>query len=42
MSTPERTLHPVTLAEGWSPGGTLDSERLRETVAPKAKQLELF
>jgi len=35
-------VRPFIVAEGWSPGGTLDSERLRETVAPKAKQLELF
>ncbi len=36
------TVRPFIVAEGWSPGGALDSERLRETVAPKAKQLELF
>ncbi len=35
-------VRPFIVAEGWSPGGALDSERLRETVAPKAKQLELF
>ena len=35
-------VRPFIVAEGWSPGAALDSERLREAVAPKARQLELF
>ena len=35
-------VRPFIVAEGWSPGGALDSEQLRERVAPRAKQLELW
>lgn len=35
-------VRPFIVAEGWSPGASLDAERLRETVAPKAEQLRLL
>jgi putative DNA modification/repair radical SAM protein len=35
-------VRPFITAEGWSPGASLDAERLRETVAPKAEQLVLL
>ena len=35
-------VRPFIVAEGWSPGGTLDEERLRQRLAPPTAQLELF
>ena len=35
-------VRPFIVAEGWSPGGALDSNGLRQAVAPTARQLELF
>ena len=35
-------VRPFIVAEGWSPGASLDAERLRETVAPKEEQLRLL
>jgi len=35
-------VRPFIVADGWSPGATTDAVRLRETVAPKPRQLELF
>jgi putative DNA modification/repair radical SAM protein len=36
------SIRPFIIAEGWSPGASIDAERLRESVAPGARQLELF
>jgi putative DNA modification/repair radical SAM protein len=35
-------VRPFIVAEGWTPGASLDAERLRETVAPKEEQLRLL
>ncbi|KQU64920.1 radical SAM protein [Aminobacter sp. DSM 101952] len=35
-------VRPFIVAEGWSPGAATDAARLRETIAPKPRQLELF
>ena len=35
-------VRPFIVAEGWSPGGSIDSGRLRERLVPKPAQLELF
>jgi putative DNA modification/repair radical SAM protein len=35
-------VRPFIVAEGWSPGASLDAERLREKIAPKAEQLRLL
>jgi len=35
-------VRPFIVADGWSPGTSTDAARLRETIAPKPRQLELF
>lgn len=35
-------VRPFIVADGWSPGAATDAARLRETIAPKPRQLELF
>jgi putative DNA modification/repair radical SAM protein len=35
-------VRPFIVADGWSPGATTDAARLRETIAPKPRQLELL
>ena len=35
-------VRPFIVADGWSPGAATDATRLRETIAPKPRQLELF
>ncbi|GAA2829993.1 putative DNA modification/repair radical SAM protein [Aminobacter aminovorans] len=35
-------VRPFIIADGWSPGATTDAARLRETIAPKPRQLELL
>ncbi|MFN4272853.1 MAG: putative DNA modification/repair radical SAM protein [Aliihoeflea sp.] len=35
-------VRPFIVAEGWSPGQSLDGERLREHLAPPPAQLDLF
>ena len=35
-------VRPFIVADGWSPGAATDAARLRETIAPKPQQLELF
>ena len=35
-------VRPFILADGWSPGGTLDASRLREKLAPRPRQLALL
>ncbi|MBB6468269.1 putative DNA modification/repair radical SAM protein [Aminobacter carboxidus] len=35
-------VRPFIVADGWSPGASIDAMRLRETIAPKPRQLELF
>ncbi|GAA4120071.1 putative DNA modification/repair radical SAM protein [Aminobacter aganoensis] len=35
-------VRPFIIAEGWSPGAATDAARLRETIAPKPRQIELF
>ncbi len=35
-------VRPFIVADGWSPGATLDSERLRQRLVPPAEQLSLF
>jgi len=40
MSTPERSLHPVNLAEGWAPGSWRDRPALQMPQYPDAAALE--
>jgi putative DNA modification/repair radical SAM protein len=35
-------VRPFIVAEGWSPGGLTDESRLRDRLAPPARQLSLF
>lgn len=35
-------VRPFIVADGWSPGAATDAARLREAIAPKPRQLELF
>ena len=35
-------VRPFIVAEGWTPGGSLDSETLREHLSPRPAQLDLF
>lgn len=35
-------VRPFIVADGWSPGAATDAARLRQTIAPKPRQLELF
>lgn len=35
-------VRPFIIAEGWSPGQSLDGERLREQLVPRPAQLDLF
>jgi len=35
-------VRPFIVADGWSPGASTDAARLRETIAPKPRQLALF
>jgi putative DNA modification/repair radical SAM protein len=35
-------VRPFIIAEGWSPGASLDTARLREKLAPQPQQLALF
>ncbi len=35
-------VRPFIVADGWSPGATLDHERLRAKVAPQPEQMSLF
>lgn len=35
-------VRPFIIAEGWSPGSTLDASRLREKLTPQPQQLSLF
>ncbi|MDR7222155.1 putative DNA modification/repair radical SAM protein [Aminobacter aminovorans] len=35
-------VRPFIVADGWSPGAATDAARLRETIAPKPRQIELF
>ncbi len=35
-------VRPFITADGWSPGGSLESENLRERLAPQPKQLSVF
>jgi predicted DNA-binding helix-hairpin-helix protein len=35
-------VRPFIVAEGWSPGGLTDAQRLREKIVPSCEQLSLF
>lgn len=35
-------VRPFIVAEGWTPGGSLDSQTLREHLSPRPAQLDLF
>ncbi|WP_432286912.1 putative DNA modification/repair radical SAM protein [Aminobacter sp. BA135] len=35
-------VRPFIVADGWSPGAATDAARLREAIAPRPRQLELF
>lgn len=37
-----KKVRPFIVAQGWTPGSTLDAENLRASLAPKPKQLDLF